>query len=128
MFFGDVFVRRVAFDMGLPLRMLAARLRRRSDDSKALDAEQKTRLDRLRSSKNVVGDDLQRQRASTQFEPEQGISASVTTAEDAFASGDPKSNRSELTPKKPSMGVEEEQSYTSRLLEAKRKAKKNNQN
>ncbi len=126
MFFGDVFVRRVAIDMGLPLRMLAARLRRRSDDSKALDAEQKTRLDRLRSSKNVIGDDLQRQRASTQFEPEQGISATVTTAEDAFASGDPKSNRSELTPKKPSMGIEEEQSYTSRLLDAKRKAKKNN--
>ncbi len=128
MFFGDVFVRRVAIDMGLPLRMLAARLRRRNDDSKALDAEQKTRLDRLRSSKNVVGDDLQRQRASTQFEPEQSISASVTTAEDIFASGDSKSKRSDLAPKKPSMGIEEEQSYTSRLLDAKRKAKKNNQN
>ncbi len=126
LFFCDVFVRRVAIDMGLPLRMLAARLRRRTDNSKALDAEQKTRLDRLRSSKNIVGDDLQRQRASTQFEPEQGNSVSATTAEDAFASGDSKSHRTDLSPKKPSMGIEEEQSYTSRLLDAKRKAKKNN--
>ena len=124
LFFGDVFVRRVAIDMGLPLKMLAARLRRRTDNSKAIDAEQRTRLDRLRSSKNIVGDDLQRQRASTQFEPEQGISEAATSAEDAFASGDSKSNRTDLTPKKPSMGIEEEQSYTSRLLDAKRKAKK----
>ena len=125
MFFGDVFVRRVALDMGLPLRMLATRLRRRRDSSKALDAEQKTRLDRLRSSKSIVGDDLQKQRASTVFEPEQDISSSVTTASDAFDLGESKSNRSDLSPQKPSMGIEEEQSYTSRLLDAKRKAKKN---
>ena len=125
MFFGDVFVRRVALDMGLPLRMLATRLRRRRDSSKALDAEQKTRLDRLRSSKSIVGDDLQKQRASTVFEPEQDISSPVTTASDAFDLGESKSNRSDLSPQKPSMGIEEEQSYTSRLLDAKRKAKKN---
>ena len=126
MFFADVFVRRVALDVGLPLRMLAARLRRRRDDSKAMVAEQKNRLDRLRSSKNIVGDDLLKQRASTQFEPDPDVPASVTTAEDAFGLGASKTSRPDALPKKPSMGVEEEQSYTSRLLDAKRKAKKNN--
>ncbi len=126
LFFADVFVRRVALDLGLPLRMLAAKLRRRREESIALGAEQKKRLDRLRSSKTIVGDDLQKQRASTQFEPDQPIASSATTAEDAFGSGDSKSKRSDLASTKPSMGVEEEQSYTSRLLEAKRKAKKNN--
>ncbi len=126
MFFADVFVRRVALDVGLPLRMLAARLRRRRDDSKAMDAEQKNRLDRLRSSKNIVGDDLLKQRASTQFEPDPDVPASVTTAEEAFGVGTSKTSRPDALPKKPSMGVEEEQSYTSRLLDAKRKANKNN--
>ena len=126
LFFADVFVRRVALDLGLPLRMLAATLRRRREESIALGAEQKKRLDRLRSSKTIVGDDLQKQRASTQFEPDQAIADSVTRAEDAFGSVDSKSKRSDLTTNRPSMGVEEEQSYTSRLLEAKRKAKKNN--
>ena len=126
MFFADVFVRRVALDVGLPLRMLAARLRRRRDDSKAMDAEQKNRLDRLRSSKNIVGDDLLKQRASTQFEPDRDVPASVTTAEEAFGVGASKTSRPDALPKKPSMGVEEEQSYTSRLLDAKRKANKNN--
>ncbi|HUP80732.1 MAG TPA: hypothetical protein VM260_19435, partial [Pirellula sp.] len=88
-------------------------------------AEQKKRLDRLRSSKAIVGDDLQKQRASTQFEPDQPTAASATTAENAFGSGDSKSKRTDLTSTNPSMGVEEEQSYTSRLLDAKRKAKKN---
>ncbi len=126
MFFADVFVRRVALDVGLPLRMLAAKLRRRRDDSKAIDAEQKNRLDRLRSSKNIVGDDLQKQRASTQFEPDPDVSSPATAAEDAFGLGASKTSHPDALPKKPSMGVEEEQSYTSRLLDAKRKAKKNN--
>ena len=125
LFFGDVFVRRVALDVGLPLRMLAAKLRRRRDSSNAVNLEQKKRLDRLRSSKTIVGDDLQKQRASSQFEPDQDIAASETAAEDAFGLGDPKSNRSDAISKKLSLGVDEEQSYTSRLLEAKRKAKKN---
>ena len=125
LFFGDVFVRRVALDLGLPLRMLATRLRKRREGSNALNAEQKSRLDRLRSSKTVVSDDLQKQRASTQFEPDQDLPVSASSAEDAFGMKDSSSSRPDLSSKKPSLGVEEEQSYTSRLLDAKRKAKKN---
>ena len=126
LFFADVFVRRVALDVGLPLRMIAARLRSRSDSAKALEAEQKSRLDRLRSSKTTIGDDLEKQRASTQFEPNPDIVASVTAAEDAFGAGESKTTRPDSLPKKPSMGIEDEKSYTSRLLDAKRKANKNN--
>ncbi|MCY2984417.1 MAG: VWA domain-containing protein [Planctomycetota bacterium] len=126
LFFADVFVRRVALDIGLPLRMIAARLRSRSDSVKASEAEQKSRLDRLRSSKTTIGDDLEKQRASTQYEPNPDIVASVTAAEDAFGVGESKTTRSDSLPKKPSMGIEDERSYTSRLLDAKRKANKNN--
>ena len=126
LFFADVFVRRVALDVGLPLRMIAARLRNRSDKSKALEAEQKSRLERLRSSKTTIGDDLEKQRASTQFEPNPDVVALGTAAEEAFGAGESKSTRPDSLPKKPSMGIEEEKSYTSRLLDAKRKANKNN--
>jgi len=125
LFFGDVFVRRVALDLGLPLRMLAARLRLRREGSNALNAEQKNRLDRLRSSKTVVSDDLQKQRASTQFEADPDLPVSANSAEDAFGLKDSSASRPELTAKKPSLGIDQEQSYTSRLLDAKRKAKKN---
>jgi len=125
LFFGDVFVRRVALDLGLPLRMLAARLRLRREGSNALNAEQKNRLDRLRSSKTVVSDDLEKQRASTQFEADPDLPVSATSAEEAFGLKDSSASRPELTAKKPSLGIDQEQSYTSRLLDAKRKAKKN---
>lgn len=124
LFFGDVFVRRVSLDLGLPLRMLAARLRLRREGSMALNAEQKSRLDRLRSSKTIVSDDLQKQRASTQFEPDPDLPVSTAAAEDAFGLKDSSSARPDLSTKKPSFGVDEEQSYTSRLLDAKRKANK----
>ena len=126
MFFADVFVRRVAVDFGLPLRMVAERLRLRRAKENAVDSERTKRLDRLRNSKSNVSDDLNKQRASTQFESDYGMTGSSTNAADAFGASDVKSKHgdSSLT-HKPSMGVEEEQSYTSRLLDAKRRAKKN---
>ena len=102
--------------------MIAARLRSRSDSVKALEAEQKSRLDRLRSSKSTIGDDLEKQRASTQFEPNPDIVASDTAAADAFGAGESKTTRPDSLPKKPSMGIEDEKSYTSRLLDAKAKS------
>lgn len=126
LFFADVFVRRVAVDLGLPLRMLAAKMRSSRDKANAVDAEQKKRLDRLRSSKSVVGDDLQKQKASTQFKPEEDLSSTVMSAEDAFGLGESTKTPPDRLTNKPTMSVDEEKSYTSRLLDAKRKAKKNN--
>jgi hypothetical protein len=127
LFFADVFVRRVAVDLGLPLRLLAQRFRAQRDKTDAIDAERKNRLERLRNSKTTVSGDLDKQLANTQFESELDQNASSSAASDAFQAGDRKQNtRDESASKKPSMGVEQEQSYTSRLLEAKRKANKQN--
>ncbi|MCE3016728.1 MAG: VWA domain-containing protein [Pirellula sp.] len=125
LFFADVFVRRVALDLGLPLRMLAAKLRGRGES--ASDAERRERLDRLRSSKSNVGEDLDRQKATLQFEEQiDNVAATTTNAADAFGVQDKsKLDPTDFQAKPPTMQADEEQSYTSRLLDAKRKAKKN---
>jgi uncharacterized membrane protein len=125
LFFADVFVRRVALDLGLPLRMLAARLRGRGES--ASDTERRERLDRLRSSKSNVGEDLDRQKATLQFEEQiDNVAATTTNAADAFGVQDKsKLDPSDFQTKAPTLQSDEEQSYTSRLLDAKRKAKKN---
>ncbi|MEQ1825755.1 MAG: VWA domain-containing protein [Pirellula sp.] len=127
LFFADVFVRRVAVDFGLPIRMVAEWLRLRRSNATAVDAERKSRMDRLRNQKSTVTSDLDRQRASTQFEPDQANAGSATAAADAFgASHSKQSSDRNAVANQPSMSVEaEQQSYTSRLLDAKRKAKKN---
>jgi hypothetical protein len=125
LFFADVFVRRVALDLGLPLRMLAAKLRGRGESTS--DAERRERLDRLRSSKSNVGEDLDRQKATLQFEEQiDNVAATTTNAADAFGVQEKsKLDPSDFQAKPPTMQADEEQSYTSRLLDAKRKAKKN---
>ena len=125
LFFADVFVRRVALDLGLPLRMLAAKLRGRGES--ASDTERRERLDRLRSSKSNVGEDLDRQKATLQFEEQiDNVAATTTNAADAFGVQEKsKLDPSDFQAKAPTMQADEEQSYTSRLLDAKRKAKKN---
>jgi uncharacterized membrane protein len=126
LFFADVFVRRVSVDFGYPLRWFAAKLKLRQSRTQAIDSERKSRMDRLRNQKSSVSDDLDRQRASTQFEPNEEFAGRSTAASDAFsASSSSQSRTANSSAEKPSMSVEEEQSYTSRLLDAKRKAKKN---
>jgi uncharacterized membrane protein len=128
LFFADVFVRRVALDLGVPLRWIAQRLRR----SPATDSDIKRQqsLDRLRSRKSNVSDELDRQRASVSLESppasESEPSATAPSAADAFG----KQDSAPREPSKPSPQAsgmspgEDEKSYTSRLLEAKRQAKK----
>ena len=128
-FFADVFVRRVAIDLGLPLRILADRLKLRRNKTEALDNERKSRLDRLRNTKTTASGDLEKQRSASQMDLDANTpSSSVpsTSAADAFGmSANEKKQNQDSSANKPGMGVEEEQSYTSRLLDAKRKAKKN---
>lgn len=125
LFFADVFVRRVAVDLGLPLRMLADKLKKRRSKSEAIDTQQKNRLDRLRNSKSTATEDLGKQIASTQYDVESNLPPGSTAAT-SFGSGtSEKKKDQEGTTASTGMGVEKEQSYTSRLLDAKRKAKKN---
>ena len=53
-----------------------------------------SRLDRLRSSKTTISDDLDKQRASTQFEPEEESTVSSSAA-DAFGAGETTSKKAE---------------------------------
>jgi uncharacterized membrane protein len=128
LFFADVFVRRVALDLGVPLRWMAQRLRRRpATDS---DIKRQQSLDRLRSRKSNVSDELDRQRASVSLEiptpSEAEPSATAPSAADGFGKQD-SAPREPAKPSPQASGMspgEDEKSYTSRLLEAKRQAKK----
>jgi hypothetical protein len=130
LFFADVFVRRVALDLGAPLRKLASALRRSKHSE--VDQKRQASLDRLRSSKTQVAGDLERQRSQASFDfPDKpsGVSGNAAGSEaSSFGSGPTKSSSGTPAdaggPAAPRMSTEEEKSYTSRLLDAKRQAKK----
>jgi len=116
LFLADVFIRRVAVNFKW---MTAARKRMRGADGKQ-DTTVTARLDALRKQKQQVGDSLEKRRASVRFEPS---AASLDDEEVDFA------GRSERAATPSSAAVENEPeadlpSYTERLLEAKRKARK----
>ena len=130
LFFADVFVRRVAVDLGAPLRKLATAIRR-TKHSEA-DQQRQASLDRLRSSKTQVAGDLERQRTQASFDfPDKpsGVTGNATGSE-ASSFGSSPSKSGSGTPADaggtaaPRMTTDEEKSYTSRLLDAKRQAKK----
>ena len=117
LFFGDVLVRRVAinFDWLWPiLYRVQDRLLRR-EPLVAPDLV----MDRLRSRKAEVGDQLEQRRAATRFEPTPDAPAAAPSIEEQLQTpppGEPKpAPKSDLGPEK------EAESYTSRLLKAKQK-------
>lgn len=121
LFFFDVLVRRVSLNLTW-IPPLAARgwARLRGTDSTAAQPEY---MERLRSRKAEVAGTIEQRKAAARFEPEPGAAGpSLETLRqelegDAPASRKPASPaKPELTPEKPS----DEESYTSRLLKAKR--------
>ena len=126
-FFGDVCLRRVAIDfywIGPALVWLWQRIRRRPREAVADE-----RLERLRSRKAAVTEQLDERRATTRFEPQ--ITPGGETAgrdleavlQDAGGSAPPDPSP---PPSQPSLTpVPEEKSYTARLLDAKQKARQN---
>jgi uncharacterized membrane protein len=122
LFFGDVFIRRVSVDPMIPFRWLRNRLSHRESSA---DADRRTRLERLRSSKSDVADELDKQRASVSFVAEAtDESRDSASAVDSFsvASLEPP-NGSRPDSGAGSMSTnQEDTSYTARLLEAKRRA------
>jgi uncharacterized membrane protein len=117
LFFGDVFVRRVAvnFDWLWPIvYQVRDRLARREKQ-----AVPDVVMDRLRSRKAEVGDELEQRRAATRFEPTPDAPDSTEALSEplpgpAAAEPQPKP-KADLAPEK------EAESYTSRLLKAKQK-------
>jgi hypothetical protein len=128
LFFADVFVRRVAVDFGWPIRKLAAIISRRKT-SEADQARQKS-IERLRTSKSQVSSDLEKQKAATSMELPEPTAAEATargSSSQTFGADTSKTSTQPIGhgPSK-SEQSDESENYTARLLEAKRKAKKNN--
>ncbi len=119
LFFGDVFVRRVAVNFAF-VAVAAGKLR-----NKLLNRQQEVKteyLERLRSRKREVGQQVDQMRAATRFEPTPDAPPPLPDALDRELQS------SSAPPKKPparpgTTGPEsEEEDYTSRLLKAKKKA------
>jgi len=130
LFFADVFVRRVTvnFDWVVPA---AAWIRGKVWQTRV---EQKVDevLDRLRSSKAAVSDQIDERRAATRFEPtpDDADSAPTRTLDEVLDDASPSSEKSgaskrPATPMSPD--ATDEESYTSRLLKAKKQAWKDHQ-
>ena len=128
LFFADVFVRRVAVDFGWPIRKLAVLLGRRKASS--ADQARQESLERLRTSKSRVAVDIDKQRSATTLDfPETGLSDPnrATSTKDSFgAAGDTAGVSKPKESSSQGIAPQEKDDYTARLLEAKRKAKKNN--
>lgn len=113
LFLGDVMIRRIAFDFAWVGRTIK-RMRGENDSA----AEVVTRLDALRKNKSQVDEDLAKRRASVRFEPTR-----VESSEDQIELSEIGQSKSMTTEKKPA-DAPSPTSYTERLLEAKRRARK----
>ncbi len=122
LFFGDVFVRRVSIDATAPFRWLRTKWSSRESSA---DVDRRTRLERLRTSKSDVAEELDKQRASTSFSPdvaEESNQASSAVDQFTVVSAEP---RVETRPDSAAGTMntnKDDTSYTARLLEAKRRA------
>ncbi len=114
LFLGDVFIRRVAINFAF----IGNALMKLRGTASEKDAEVTARLDALKKHKESIDDSLEKRRASVRFEP---------TAVDLKAASDELSDTpAKTTPKISESDSSEPQgpTYTERLLEAKRKARK----
>lgn len=116
--FGDVFVRRVALDYTYPIRAASAWLKPKEREA---DASRTESLQRLRSKKSEVSGELESARSSTRFEA--GPDAQASDIEE-LSDGKMPSQAASSSAKPSLQQGKEAESYTSRLLAAKKAAKK----
>lgn len=121
LFFLDVAVRRITIDWSR-VGTLVAKLRRQ--ESTTVEATQ-SRLESLRAQKEKIGDSIDRRRAAaTRYQPTGEVDTETVLEEPAASERGGQRGRdadaAKLAPE------EEAKSYTERLLEAKRRARKNN--
>ena len=117
LFFFDVFVRRVQVGFGW-VPALAGRIRDGLFGRKA-EPEEIEVIERLRTSKAEVGDRVEQLRAGARFEPSPGTATDVEGLEALERRPTP----AKPAPHPPSLAQEpEEESYTERLLKAKKRA------
>ncbi len=118
--FGDVFVRRVALDYSYPIRTASAWLKPKQRDE---DVNRKESLQRLRSRKTEVSGELESAKAATRFDAAPGAAANDI---EELTDGKLGADKTARTGQKPSLQDDKaDDSYTSRLLAAKKAAKRN---
>jgi hypothetical protein len=123
-FFGDVFIRRVAVEFGWLFKFLArARdwILRREPEAKPDE-----RMNRLRSRKAAVTETIDQRRAQTRFEPEpdQEIDTSIL---DEGATAAPTDVRRDVKTTDMGPGAKEEDDFATRLMKAKQQALRKDQ-
>lgn len=125
LFVSDVAVRRITIDWS----RVSAYFAKFGAGKKAATEQVQSRLQSLQAQKDRVGDSLDRKRAGTRYQPSADLPESsassdkideLTQRDAADRSRRPISGRSSLAPQ------QEEKSYTERLLDAKRRAAKKN--
>lgn len=123
LFFFDVFVRRVQVSFAW-VPPLAGRLRDRIL-RRSPQAPQPEMIERLRSRKAEVSQQVDQLRASTRFEPAEQSAAAPVAVEELEEPAEPRA-----APRRAEPGLapdQEEESYTARLLKAKKKVWKERQ-
>lgn len=117
-FLGDVMVRRVAINFEWAGHLIAQWTGR----NRAQDETRPSRLQMLKDRKQEVGDSIDRRRAATRFQPNPDVEISAPAKELGGSEAAPSD-----TPKKAPGGLAPDgqpaKSYTERLLEAKRRAR-----
>jgi hypothetical protein len=125
-FFGDVFIRRVTvhfYWIGPAIGWVVDRVLRREREE-----VEDQRLERLRSRKAAIAVEIDERRASARFEPQADADVPSKELDEVLeeAAGATPPRAPTPTTDQSKLETEEEQSYTSRLLEAKKKAWKEN--
>lgn len=115
-FFIDVLVRRVAIRLGFLKQWAGALL-----GGPAVVPETVQRLDQLRQQKQSVQDSMAGRAASTRFDP---TSVTMDSSDSVLDESKPASSPSPATSQADAPASGDQPSYTERLLEAKRRAKK----
>lgn len=124
-FFADVFIRRVTVNLDWVAPMMGTI--RDTVLGRERVPQTTPMMERLRSSKAEVSGDLERRRAATRFEPQPDAPVSAEAIDEALGQSDaptlakPKTAGPGMGP----AGAEEEDTYTNRLLKAKKQARKN---
>ncbi len=116
-FLADIFVRRVAINFDWVGRAFS-KLRGRQSER---HAQVTARLDALKKSVDDVGESLERRRASVRFEPTE---VDVKSADQVDLDNISATAKAKSAPTETPQSEPEGPSYTERLLEAKRKARK----
>jgi hypothetical protein len=126
LFFADVFVRRVSVGfgwVGVIWNWLRAKLLRQQES-----AQPEQRLERLRTRKAAIAEQIDDRRAATRFEPVMDKLPESTDASEILEQASGGASTAAPLPSRPTATLSptqpEAESYTSRLLKAKQQARK----